>query len=66
MDIFRTNGSFCKFYPNLPKTSFIHKMNENKAHTCNEHLLINRNETDHFVILPKATQNFLQFQNEQN
>ena len=33
MENFKSNGSFCNFYPNLPKTSFIHKMKKNKAHT---------------------------------
>ena len=28
-----TNRSFPDFYPNLPNTSFIHKMSKNKAHT---------------------------------
>ena len=42
MEIFKSNGSFCNFYLNLPKTSFIHKMTKNKAHTWNEHILNNR------------------------
>ena len=31
--IFNSNGSFCNFYPNVPKISFIHKMSKNKAFT---------------------------------
>ena len=42
MEIFKSNGSFCNFYLNLPKTSFIHKMTKSKAHTWNEHILNNR------------------------
>ena len=33
MEIFKSNRSFCNFYPNLPKTSFKHKMSKNKLHT---------------------------------
>ena len=33
MEIFKSNGPFCNFYPYLPKTFFIHKMSKNKAHT---------------------------------
>ena len=33
MKIFKSNGSFCDFYPILPKTSFIHKMIKNTANT---------------------------------
>ena len=32
MEIFKYNGSFCNFYPNLPKTFFINKMIKSKAH----------------------------------
>ena len=39
MAIFNSNGSIYDFYPNLPKISFKHKMNKNKAYTWNEHLL---------------------------
>ena len=35
MEIFKSNGSFCNFYPNLPKTFFTHKMSKNKVHTWN-------------------------------
>ena len=28
-----TNKSFCDFYPNFPKNSFIDKMSKNQAHT---------------------------------
>ena len=28
---FKFNESFCDFYPNSPKTSFIHKMGKSKA-----------------------------------
>ena len=28
MEIFKSNGSFCKFYPNLPKTFFILKISK--------------------------------------
>ena len=63
MAVFSSNGSFYNFYPNLPKISVIHKMSKNKAFTWNEHLL---SEIDHFVILSRLTQNFLQFQNKQN
>ena len=31
--IFNSNGSFCNFYPNVPKISFIHKMSKNNAFT---------------------------------
>ena len=70
MKILKANESFCNFYPNLPKTSFIHKMSKNKAQTRNEQLLNNpkwksASIIDHLVILLKLTQNFLQFQNEQ-
>ena len=43
MELFKSNRSFCNFYPNLPKTSFVHKMSKSKAYTWNEHLLNNRN-----------------------
>ena len=35
MEIFKSiiNRLFHDFYPNLPNTSFIHKMSKNKAHT---------------------------------
>ena len=39
MGICKSNGSFCKFYPDFLKTSFVHKMIKNKAYTWNEHLL---------------------------
>ena len=44
MEIFTSNGPFCKFYPNFPTTSFIHKMTKNKAHTRIEYLLNTPNE----------------------
>ena len=64
IEIFKSNRSFCNFYPNLPKTFFIHKMSKNKAHTWNEHLLNtwNGNLQGKSIILcflPKLTQNFL-------
>ena len=31
MEVFKSNGSFSNFNPNLPNTSFIHKMTKNKA-----------------------------------
>ena len=37
MEISKSNGLFCIFYPNLPKTSFAHKMSKNKEHTLNEY-----------------------------
>ena len=44
MAIFNSNGSFCNFYPNLPKISFMQKMSKNKAYyTSNEHLLCTQN-----------------------
>ena len=33
MEISKSNGLFCILHPNLPKTSFAHKMNKNKEHT---------------------------------
>ena len=33
MAIFKSNGSFYNFYPNLPKVSIVHKMSKNKAFT---------------------------------
>ena len=41
--IFNSSESFYSFYPNLPKLFFIHKMNKNKAHNGNEHLLRTQN-----------------------
>ena len=62
--IFNSNGSFFNFYPNFLKTSVIHKMRKKiKPFKYPKEKLAR--ETDHFVILPKLTQNFLQFQNEQ-
>ena len=72
--IFKMNKmeSFCNFYPNLPKTSFTHKISKIEVHTWNKHLLntqngnFGANEIDHFVILPKLAQHVLQFKNKQN
>ena len=46
MGIFKsiTNRPFRDSYAKLPKTSFIHKMSKNNAHTGNEHLVNTRNE----------------------
>ena len=33
MEVFKSNGSFCNFNSNLPKTFFIQKMSKNKAQT---------------------------------
>ena len=30
MAVFNSSGSFCNFYPNLPKISIIHKMSKKK------------------------------------
>ena len=38
METLKSNRLFCNVYPNLPKTSFTHKMSKNKAHSGNEHL----------------------------
>ena len=42
IEAFNSNGWFCNFYPNLPKSS-LNKV-KNKAHTWIEHLLNTRNE----------------------
>ena len=68
---FKSNRSFCSFYSNLPKTSFVHKMSKFEAPYLKRAPLKYpkwkfASEINHFVILPKFTQNFLQFQNEQN
>ena len=43
MEFFKSNRSLCNFYPDLPKTSFIHKMSKNKAHTWIQDLINTRN-----------------------
>ena len=45
MEIFKSNGSFCDFYPNSLKIFFVHKMIKNKAYTWNKHLQIPEIET---------------------
>ena len=68
MAIFNSNGSFYNFYPNLPKISIIHKMSNEplfEANTFKYPKCKFASEIGHFVILPKLTQNFLQFQNKQ-
>ena len=39
MGIFRSNRSFCNFYPNLSTTSFIYKTSKNRSRTWNDHLI---------------------------
>ena len=64
METFKSNRSFCNFYPNLPKTSYIHKMNKNKAQAYLK--LKFASKINYFLILHKLAQNILQFQNEDN
>ena len=70
MEIYKCNGSYCNFYPNLLKTSFIHKMSKKSLYLKRVPFKYPKwrlaSEISHFVTLPKLTQNFLQFQNEQN
>ena len=33
MAIFNFNGSIYNFYPDFPKSSFVHKMSKNKAYS---------------------------------
>ena len=44
MEIFKPNGSFCNFYPNLLKTFFILKISKSKAHIWNGQTLNTQNE----------------------
>ena len=67
METFKSNRSFCNFYPNLPKTSYIHKMNKNKAQASYKYLKLKfASKINYFLILHKLAQNILQFQNEDN
>ena len=43
MEVSKSNGSFCNFYTNLPKTFFLLEMSKTKAHIWNEQILNTRN-----------------------
>ena len=43
MEVSKSNGSFCNFYANLPKTFFLLEMSKTKAHIWNEQILNTRN-----------------------
>ena len=49
--IFKSNGSLSNFYPTLPNTFFVHKMDKNEVHTWNEDLVNTRNEYLQSIIL---------------
>ena len=69
MAFFNSNGSFYNFYPNLLKISIIHKMSKKRLYLKRAPFNYLKwkfaSEIGHFVILPKLTKNFLQFQIKQ-
>ena len=70
MEIFQSNGSFCNFYPNLPKNFFVLKINKSKIHVKRAPFKYPKwkfpSQINHSAVFKQLFSNFLYYtQNEQ-